>query len=913
MKSFISKVVEDISSKNSNLNKLVFVLPSQRACLFLKKEIINRASSSLFLPKIVSIENYIQELADINLIDNTQLLFEFYSIYKKELSQDIVEPFETFSQWATIALHDFNEIDSYLVNSEDFFANLRDLKKLDHWFQDKTPSKLALNYLQFFEYLNLLYNALYETLKVNKFGYQGLIYREATENLEYYINNDPDKQVVFVGFNALNKAEETIFQELLNNNIATVYWDTSEAFLNKDNEAGVFLRKYKRNWTYYKNHPFLWIDDSELIDKNIEFIGAPKNITQIKFVGELMSKFDNFNKTALVLADENLLSLTLNSLPNTVKNINITMGYPLKDIPVSNLFDKLFKLHLNQQKFNKVSQEQFYYKDILNLLNDPFLNKLEGELLQKIISKVKTENNIFLSLKTLKNYIDDVDLEQLSIIFSLFKFSDNVNDVIKQCSSLINELKNLVDGVDKEYLYRFYMLFQQLETLNSQYNHISDLKTLTIFYNSLLKSEKLSFQGEPLQGLQLMGMLETRVLDFETVIITSVNEGVLPGNKNENSFIPFDVKKHFGLPTYKEKDAIFSYHFQRLLQRARKVYLIYNTETDGYGAGEKSRFLTQLEIKNPTIKKTIISPKVQLEEDVLIEIEKNSDIIKSLKEVFTQGISPSALATYIYNPVSFYEQKILKIRDDDEVEETIAANTMGSVIHDVLEHLYKPFINKFLSVENIDEMQKNTEKLLVKYFEKHYLKGNIEIGKNKLIFEVCKNHINRFLKQELKLLKQNKTLKIIALEAKLNTEIIVEEIDFPINLRGIVDRIDELDGVTRIIDYKTGKVDANQLKMNDFSVIKEDYKYTKAMQVMLYSYMYASSSTINLSQLESGIISFKNLNAGFLKMNFSEKFRGMDSQVSEERIDNFMHEIKSLIQEILNPKIPFIQNENLPF
>ena len=913
MKSFISKVVDDISSKNSDLNKLVFILPSQRACLFLKKEIINLAPSSLFLPKIVSIENYIQELADINLIDNTQLLFEFYSIYKNELPEDLVEPFETFSQWATIALHDFNEIDSYLVNSKDFFLNLRDLKKLDHWFQDKTPSKLAVNYLQFFEYLNLLYNALYEKLKSNKFGYQGLIYREATENLEYYINNNQDKQIVFVGFNALNKAEETIFQELLNNNLASVYWDTNVALLNNNNEAGVFLRKYKRSWTYYENHPFLWVDNTELEDKNIEFIGAPKNITQIKFVGELLSKFDNFNQTALVLADENLLSLTLNSLPNAVKSINITMGYPLKDIPIANLFDKLFKLHLNQQKFNKVNQTQFYYKDILNLLNDPFLNKLQGESLQKIIAKVKSENSIFLSLKALKYYNEDDDLEQLSIVFSLFKFSDSVNDVIKQCIGLINELKNLVVGVDKEYLYRFFMLFQQLETLNSTYNHISDLKTLSIFYNTLLKNEKLSFLGEPLQGLQLMGMLETRVLDFETVIITSVNEGILPGNKNENSFVPFDVKRHFGLPTYQEKDAIFSYHFQRLMLRAKKVYLIYNTETDGYGSGEKSRFLTQLEIKNPNIKKIVISPKVKHSEEILIQIEKTSEIIEKLKEVFSQGISPSALATYIYNPISFYEQKVLKIKADDEVEETIAANTMGSVIHDVLEHLYKPFINKFLSIKNIVEMQKNVEKLLVIYFEKHYLKGNIEIGKNKLIFEVCKNHIKRFLKQELKFLSQKKKLKIIALEAKLNTEITVEGIDFPISLRGIVDRIDELDGVTRIIDYKTGKVDANQLKMNDFSIIKEDYKYTKAMQVMLYSYMYASRSNINLSQLESGIVSFKNLNAGFLKMNFSEKYRGVDSLVSEEIMNNFIVEIKNLIKEILNPNIPFIQNENLPF
>jgi hypothetical protein len=913
MDSFLSKVVDDVTAKDIQLENLVFILPSQRACVFLREEIINRATSSFFLPKIIGIENYIQELADIKLIDNTQLLFEFYSIYKENLPKETVESFEVFSQWATVALHDFNELDSYLVNSKDFFASLRDVKKLEQWFQDKTPSQLALNYLEFFEHLAILYDSLYEKLKNNKFGYQGLIYREATDNLEYYINNIEDKHIVFVGFNALNKSEEYIFQELLNANLATIYWDATQVIINNSNEAGVFLRKYKSEWSYYKEHPFLWIDNNLREKKNIEFVGAPKNITQIKYAGELLSTLENYDKTALVLANENLLTLTLNSLPNTVKKINITMGYPLKDIPVSNLFDKLFKLHLNQQKFNKVNEGVFYFKDVLNLLNDPFLNKLNGNILQKIILKVKSENSIFLSLESLKSYISKEEVEELSICLSLFNFSRNINSIIKQCSNLIIQLKSYVEGVDKEYLYRFYNVFQQLETLNTSYNHISDLKTLTLFYKQILQNEKLSFQGEPLQGLQLMGMLETRALDFETVIITSVNEGILPGGKNDNSFIPFDVKKYFGLPTYQEKDAIFSYHFQRLLQRAKNVYLIYNTETDGYGSGEKSRFLTQLEISNPAIKKTIISPKVQRFKEVKNQIVKTPEVIQKLKDVFTKGISPSALATYIYNPISFYEQKVLGIRDDDAVEETIAANTMGSVIHDVLEDLYKPFINKFVTKEGIIEMQKNIERLLIKFFEKHYLKGNINTGKNKLIFEVCKNHINRFLKQELRLINQNKKLKIIALEEKLNVEIAIEGVEFPINFRGIVDRIDELDGITRIIDYKTGKVAAKDLKMYDFSVIKEDYKYTKSMQVMLYSYMYSKNNAASLSQLQSGIISFKNLNSGFLKMNFSEKFRGIDSLVSEERINDFMLEINNLIKEILNPEIPFIQNENLPF
>ncbi|MFA5300303.1 MAG: PD-(D/E)XK nuclease family protein [Lutibacter sp.] len=914
MKSFISSVIDDVLAKHESFNNLIFVLPSQRACVFLKEEILNKTQSTAFLPKIISIENYIQELADINLIDATQLLFEFYTIYKQHIPKENKDTFDIFSQWATIALHDFNEIDSYLVDSNRFFTNLRDIKKLDTWFQDKTPSQLAINYLQFFQYLAVFYEALYEKLKNNKFGYQGLIYKEATNNLEFYINNNLNNHIIFIGFNALNKAEETIFQELLNNNLAAVYWDANESFFNDSNEAGIFLRKYKKEWAYYQENPFLWINNEKTTQKNINLIGAPKNIAQIKYAGELLAKLENFDKTALVLADENLLPLTLNSLPNNVKNINITMGYPLKDIPLASLFDALFKLHLNQYKFNKEESNEFYYKDVLSVLNNPFLNKLNGKILQKLIAEIKKKNSIFLSVNSLKSYISQAEAAQLSTVFSLFHFSTSINSVIKQCIDLIEELKNHVQGVEKEYLYRFFTIFQQLETLNLSYNHIADLKSLNLFYTQILRTEKLSFQGEPLQGLQLMGMLETRALDFETVIITSVNEGILPGGKSDFSFIPYDVKKYFGLPTFQEKDAIFSYHFQRLLQRAKDIYLIYNTESDGYGSGEKSRFLTHLEINNPTIIKTIISPKVEHIDFPILQIEKTPEMMQKLQEVFTKGISPSALATYIYNPIQFYEQKILGIYEEAEVEETIAVNTMGSVIHEVLEDLYLPFLNAFITKEDNAEMQKNTLPLLVKYFEAYYEKGNIETGKNKLIFEVCKNHIKRFLNQELQMLNQNKQLKIIALEKELFSEISVEGIDFPIKLRGFADRIDELDGVTRIIDYKTGKVEAKDLKITDFSVLGSDYKYTKALQVMLYSFLFSEENRDYLSKpVEAGIISFKNLNSGFLKMNFSEKRGVTDSFISQENTDQFLVELKRIIFEILNPEIPFIQNQNLPF
>ncbi|WP_457616643.1 PD-(D/E)XK nuclease family protein [Lutibacter sp.] len=913
MKSFISKVVNAIIAEHTNFSNLTIVLPSQRACVFLKDEFIKKVNKTSFLPQIISIENYIQILADIKLIDTTQLLFEFYAIYKQSMSQEKTDSFDTFSQWATIALHDFNEIDSYLVDQHKLFSNLKDIEKLKRWFQNENPSELSKKHLSFFSDLELLYNNLYHRLKENKYGYQGLIYREATNNLEFYIDSNLDKKVVFVGFNALNKAEEYIIQELLNNNIATIYWDAHKSFMEPANEAGTFFRKYKNEWTYYNNNPFLWENDFDLNNKDIQIIGAPKNITQIKYAGELLAKTVNFSKTAFVLADENLLSIVLSSLPKTVGEINITMGYPLCDMPIASLFEKLFQLHINQEKFNKSVSQQFYYKDILNIISEPYLHKLAYKELQKINAHIKSENRIFLTVEDLTKPLSSQEEEKVSLLFSIFGFFDDVDKLIDKCIALILALKQTVSGIEKEQLFRFYKVFKQLEVLNLKYKHIKDIKTLLLFYRQVLKNEKLSFQGEPLQGLQLMGMLETRVLDFETLIITSVNEGILPGGKKEFSFIPFDVKKHFELPTYQEKDAIFSYHFQRLLLRAKKTYLLYNTETDGYGSGEKSRFLTRLEMENPSIIKTVVAPKLQKTDLPDLSVEKTPEVLKRLEELFTKGISPSALSSYLYDPIEFYERKILKISEVDDVEETVATNTMGTVIHSVLEEMYKPFVGKFVQEEDIKHMLEKIEELLVRAFEKYYKKGDVSTGKNKLIVEVSKDYIKKFLNQELEAVKQNKQLKIIALEEPLTAQIQVEGVDYPITIRGFVDRIDELDGETRIIDYKTGKVEARNLKINDFSVIPTDYKYAKAMQVMLYSFLYTSNLKKHPKMLQAGIVSFKNLKSGFLKMNFSEKPSTVDCIITEERINNFMDEMKLFILDILNPKQPFIQNKNKPF
>ncbi|MEI6864922.1 PD-(D/E)XK nuclease family protein [Flavicella sp.] len=915
MKTFLSEVVNSILGSATQLSNTICVLPSERAGVFLKEEFKKQIDQTTFLPKVVSIEKFIESISGYHKMESVPLLFEFYKVYL-EVEQSNPESFDVFSQWASIAIQDFNEIDRHLVDAEDLFSYLRDIKRIESWDLESpdSASKMVLNHLGFMENLGNYYFSFYKHLKKTKKGHQGFLYREAAGNVKDFIVEHKNKQIVLIGFNALNKAEEMIFKTLLDSGISKIYWDSDEYYVNSKKEAGVFLRKYKTEWSYFKKNTFNSVANNFSAQKEIFEIATSKNVTQIKGVGELLSTMKSNEKTALVLADESLLSLTLNSLPENVDKLNITMGYLLKDMPISGFFETLFELYLNQIKLDKVNENQFYYKDVFRIIEHPFLFKLfpVSSELSLFKQELITNNQVFISVSFIEKMVSK--FENLKALQMIFKMSHQVEVFIVSIIEIINLQKENFEGVEKECLFRFYNLFIQLQNLNGNYKHIRSIKTLKVIYKQLVTTEKLSFQGEPLSGLQLMGMLETRVLDFETVIITSMNEGILPAGKSENSFIPFDVKQQYNLPTYQEKDAIFSYHFYRLIQRAKQVYLFYNTETDEYGAGEKSRFLTQLEIDGvKTTKKTIAPMLVSVDKPDLV-IEKTDEIIAVLKNIAEKGFSPSALSKYIEDPISYYKRYVLHIKDLDEVEETVAANTMGTVIHDVLEGFYKPYLGQFLKVEDVKLMISNLEDKTTLSFKKFFVNGDIYSGKNKLIFEVSKDFVFRFLQSELKLLESGSVLKILGTETEYYTEIDVAGLDFKVKLHGSVDRIDELDGILRIVDYKTGKVEQSELRLPDFDLIPTDYKYTKAMQVLLYAFLYTRNNKHNFeNSLESGIFSFKNRKAGFLKMNFSTGRGAMDSNVTEERIDEFIDVIRNLILEIFNKNVPFKENKERPF
>ena len=912
MTTFLEDVLIDLKHKNLDLSELVFVLPSKRAGTFLKHYIARTIDKPVFSPKIYSIEEFVEELSDLKSVSNIELLFSFYKSYKNAHGDNKLYSFDEFSQWAQILIQDFNEIDRHLILQNNIFDYLTAVKEISHWSMSDNKTTFIENYLTFWRSIKSYYHEFKKTLISKGHAYQGLLYREAVENIHNYIENSTNKKHVFVGFNALNTAEETIIQEILENGLGYIYWDIDKVFFNSTNhDAGLFLRKYNKSWNYLNNNSLNWLSEYYCTSKNIEVIGVPKRIGQAKHIGNLLSLLNEkkgLSNTAVVLSDETLLLPLLNSIPESIKRFNITMGLKLNTLPLASLFEKLF--YVQKKRGNTI-----YFKDVVSILSHEFVALLfENNKATTIINTIQNNNIVYLTEERLQQ----IEPEYKSIISILF--GDWQNDIkigLKNFKQLILQIKSVLDAnknnnlLSLEYLYQFYQLFSEIEALNDIYNYINDINSLHHVYKELLGSKTLDFKGKPLEGLQIMGMLESRVLDFETVIISSVNEGILPSGKTQNSFIPFDVKLENNLPTYKEKDAIYTYHFYKLINRAKNVYILYNTEIDAFSGGEESRFIKQLEFEGiHKINRVYVSPEAPIIKNELNTINKKLDVQERLKQIAQQGFSPSSLTLYIRNPIDFYYQKILKIREYDIVEETVAANTLGTVIHNTLEDLYKPFVGKIITAGDVEKMKALIGETVVMHFNNVYLEGNISKGKNLITYEIAKRYILNYLDLEIHDLKSGNIIEILAVERENKIEINIPEVPFPISLKGTVDRVDKRNGVIRIIDYKTGKVDKGKVEIVNWEDITTNYdKYSKSFQVLCYALIMKSLNNYNQS-VEAGIISFKNLNQGFLKFAKKDKpgaYGEKKELIDESILNEFSKELHNLIIEICNPNIPFLE------
>lgn len=939
MKKFLSEAAEKIINNGHFGAQSVVILPNRRSEVFLKEEIKKLSTLNIWLPEFYPVDEFMQKASGLKKTDNISIFFELYKIHQN-IAGSNAKTIDEFLTWAPVMLSDFHDIDSSMADAKDVFKQLSAIKAIQQWNPDGRPlTELQKNYLHFFNSMFDYYVELQANLIKEGSGYQGLISRHLAENPSSLLNKQHWDNFLIVGINALSEAEIRVFDYINQNYKTDFIWDVDQYYFSKNSsknnqqEAGKHIQHIINRIEI--NEPNNIGNNLNTSEKEIKILGVPKNVGQAKFMGqELQKLFESNNQptikkspssllnTAIVLADEGLLIPLLNSLPalktddNKTIRYNVTLGYPLNNSQVEYFFTTWIDLIISKSQ----NKGRIYTTDLISLLNNPIIkqlldnNKTSSEIFVRhlitnnitIINFDKPEGrlpsnskNIFRILSKLLNN-DKADkivtvLENLrDVLFSIIEDSNHLNILIKeQVQQLIKILGKLLS----------------LITRNENIINYSAIKKIG---RQLINQSNINLIGEPLHGIQIMGMLETRNLDFENIYILSCNEGIIPKTNNIDSFIPMDIRSEYKLPLPSDKSDIYAYHFYRLLQRAGNITLIYNSDTGKLGGGEKSRFILQIENElskiNPRIKiksRTINTDVSQIEGyktvDEIIRIDKNKQVQHKLLDIANNGYSPSVLNSYITCQLKFYFSHVLKIATTNTLEQSVEANTFGTVVHGVLEEIYKPMVGKIIVSDTIKSRIPLIKQLLSKQFKQHYNNGNLSSGKNLLIFEVANNYINNFLLWDIKNLKQRPTI-LQSAESKFVTSI--NEGGLNIKFKGIIDRVDKevTDGTIRIIDYKTGKVLPRDLIVKNTGDLLTDPKYAKAFQVIYYAWLFNRQQPAE--KLETGIISLRSISEGFISLNLK------DVHKIQDYFSEFTELIMKLISEITNPDTPFAQTND---
>jgi hypothetical protein len=742
------------------------------------------------------------------------------------------------------------------------------------------------------------------------------------------------KKIIFAGFNALNPAEIRIISTLQNSGRADVLWDGDRYFLEDPaQEAGKYLRRYRND--FFRPAPgaqhFQHIEDRISTEpKNIMIAGVARMVSQAKAASYFLETLEQAKKyspsTAIVLADEQLLLPLLHALPENAENINITMGFPLRNTPIADLVNTLFRLHENAQRFSIRSREgelKFYHNDLIRLLRHPYLRRLTSgsKLSEKLEDYITRFNIIFSSSGQLEKAAAWPEAEPTAEIKAAFDLFSAFLDPWSDTARALNGLQRMVEllrpafapkedegfHIETEYLFQLSLIIRRARTLHERWAITTDIKSLRALITQQLASTSLPFYGEPVAGLQVMGALETRTLDFENVILLSANENIIPGGRTQPSFIIYELRKAFNMPVWNDKDAVSAYHFYRLLQRAKNFFIIYNTDQDTFGSRERSRFVTQLLHELPvanhraTIKETVFDAGIPLaaEPPAPITVPKDAAVLAKLQELAEHGLSPSLLNSYRACSLQFYFHYVAGLREPEEVEETIGADTLGTVIHGALEELFRPLVGKPLTAALLDTAKKNVAHVCDAMFAKHYSSEESSVGKNLLAKRIAVRYITNYIDLEKKNVTQVPA-SVAALETDLKHSVVLAG-GKNVNLRGQADRIDRAESWIRLIDYKTGKAEKRDLYVSDWSEIMDKPEIGKAFQLLMYAWLY-SRMTDNRLPVQSGIVSFRKLKEGLMNVMTPE-----GGFLFPETLDTFERSLILLLENLFDPAKEFVQ------
>jgi len=945
MKSFLENICEVILKENKNIiSDICVVFPSRRAGLHFKNLLGRKSEKPIWSPSVYSIQDFIEELSGYRITDNLQLLFKLYSVYTEVMRDEKIlieresgyinlnedESFDTFYPWGEMLLKDFDVIDKYLADAGLLFKRIKDLKEIEEAFPielqdsfrkfwgtlfDSGQTNAKINFLKIWQVLGRVYVEFREQLKMKNICYPGMAYRKINDELENIICSLKWKKLFFAGFNSLNPVEKKLMKLLADKGIAEIYWDADDYYMkDKNQEAGDFIRN---------NLKFFGVDNNKFEDelltdsKNFNIIGTPSKAGMAKALGSELKKRlleGDFNseKSVVVLPDENLLLPVLYSIPDEIKNINVTMGLPFRDTPLFDLISLVIELQGNAI-FEK-GEIKFYHSDVIKILLHPYVKFQKTSVIYEIVNLIKDKNIIYFSK-------DDYNKNTPEILEFIFKKPEKKDDAVNYISDIINLISNRIESdVSKdsdykkfqlEYIYNFYLNFNGLNEVLKEPGVELNLNTYWKLLKDVLCGISIPFTGEPLKGLQIMGLLETRSLDFENVFVLSVNEGILPVGQVQNSFIPYSLRKALKIPTYEDEDSITAYYFYRLLQKAKNVYLIYDTDL-GNEVREKSRYILQIENellhanKNIVCVNKAVIPGVFKIEKKKIEIIKNEEVMKKLMQI--DHYSPSTLNKYINCSLQFYFEKIAGLKEEKKIEESFSAIVIGSVLHKIIENQYKPFEGMIVNEKNINDViidvDKNFDEILAKAVRacKMDYVLNDYTGKNNLFGNIIRTLLKRVLEND----KNEIPFRIISLEEEIKGDFKAGagKNEITVNIFGRMDRIDEKNNITRIIDYKTGGFDFKSYNRKNYAdyfdnlISSPDFK--ENFQSFFYGYFYSKKNKD--LKINVGIYPVKKIHEGIKELK--------EDYIYKEEYDLFEEKLEKLISEIHNPEIPFKKTDD---
>ncbi len=939
--SFLRQVSDTLlQSGQGDYSETAVVFPNRRAGLYFRRHLARGITKPVWSPAVFSVEDFILNLSGKALATDEQLLLSLYSVYT-ETEGKHARDLNDFLSWGPVLLRDFSDIDVYLADPAEVFSYLSEARALSLWSPErKKLTEFQQAYLHFYQNLILYYEGLKRSMEAHDRYAPAYLYRKVATGISGLIPGLPWKRVIFAGFNAITKAEDVIIRTLRSAGIAEILWDADTYYLdNPVQEAGQFLREFRNR---HEAGAFRWTGDYyHDIPKDIRVIGVPLHIGQAKVAGQILESFDPalIEDTALVLGDENMLIPVLHSIPESCNDFNVTMGLSLKHTPLYSLLDSYLLAYSRAGRHAQPSETpvnaRFYFKDLLAFCRHPWLTRLLNENHRKA---GKSETNILNGLKERETILlsqsfcsrddllsriiqaSDHDVYPLDTLFP--ESFPTVGRIISNCELLLQYLKQSFSGEDPErplsskqnleleFVYTFSQIFSQIRESWLDTPLVTDLQGFHKLFRQTSGRSKLSFYGEPLQGLQIMGMLETRNLDFRNIIMLHVNDDILPAAKQHASFIPMDIRLHFGLPGYKENQAVYAYHFYRLLQRAENVYLLYNTEPGQLAGGGKSRYILQIQHELSQS-----SYPVKIQESVLafpapagqtiqpITFSKDDAILNKLHEKNEKGWSASSLNKYRSCSLKFYFSEIAGIEETKEADESMDAALLGTAFHSSLEQLFRKHGGKNLTAEIYDEMLSRLPGLLPGVFAETAVGAGISSGKNYLLVEIARTIIAKYLETEKKKSAEEPVLYenriTLYLEKWMTADL------KPYRLGGKTDRIDVIGNAWYIIDYKTGKVDPNELHIKDIGHFDNPAKSEKSFQMMHYAYLLYHSLENKPDQIIPAIISMRSPEQGSLYIRLPEGIK-----MIPEGLRFFEGVLREILDEIFDPDIPFSQTDD---